>query len=68
VVILLLLAACSHQPGRQQIAFKGGVRAGELNGTLSGSAGFTLLLTRFGQRSIFAANRPYRPHGISAPV
>jgi len=29
VVVLLLLATCSHQPGRQQIAFKGGVRAGE---------------------------------------
>ncbi len=29
VVVLLLLAACSHQPGRQQITFKGGVRAGE---------------------------------------
>ena len=29
LAVLLLLAACSHQPGRQQIAFKGGVRAGE---------------------------------------
>jgi len=33
-------------------------RTGELNGSLSGSARFTLLLTDYGQHSIFAANQP----------
>jgi hypothetical protein len=32
-------------------------------GSLSGSARFTLLLTDYGQRSIFTANRAYWPHG-----
>jgi hypothetical protein len=34
-------------------------RTGELNGSFSGSAQFTLLLTDYGKRSIFPANRPY---------
>ncbi len=29
MVVLLLFGACSHQPGRQQITFKGEVRVGE---------------------------------------
>jgi hypothetical protein len=33
-------------------------RSGELNGSLSGSARFTLLVKHYGQRSIFAAIRP----------
>jgi hypothetical protein len=33
-------------------------RTGGLNGSLSGSARFTLLLTDYGKRSIFTANRP----------
>jgi len=32
---------------------------GELNGSLSGSARFTLLLTVFGKRSVFTAYKPY---------
>jgi four helix bundle protein len=34
-------------------------RTGELNGSLSASARFTLLPTDYGHRSIFAANRPH---------
>jgi hypothetical protein len=40
-------------------------RTRDLNGSLSGSARFTSLLTDFGIRSIFAANRPYWPHAQS---
>jgi hypothetical protein len=42
--------------------------AGELNGSLSGSARFTLLLTDYGTRSIFSAKRPSWPHGVSADL
>jgi hypothetical protein len=36
-------------------------RTGELNGSLSGSARFTSLLTAYGKCSIFTSNRPYWP-------
>jgi hypothetical protein len=35
------------------------------NQASTGSARFTLLLADYGKRSIFAADRPYWPHGIS---
>jgi hypothetical protein len=41
---------------------------GELNGSLSGFARFTLLLTDYGKHSIFGANRPDLPHGINADL
>jgi hypothetical protein len=42
-------------------------RTGELNGSLSGSARFTLLLTRYGQHSIFMrlTNLPLRLLAVS---
>ena len=43
-------------------------RTGEPNGSLSGSARFTLLLTHYGQRSIFARNRPYWSNWVGAEV
>jgi hypothetical protein len=43
-------------------------RTGWLNGSLSGSARSTLLLTDYGQRSIFATNRPCWPHGANADL
>jgi DNA replication protein DnaC len=42
-------------------------RTGELNGSLSGSARFTLLLTDYGNRSIFAVNHPYCRYASSLP-
>jgi len=42
-------------------------RTGELNGSLSGSARFTLLLADYGKRSIFAVNHPYCRYGSSLP-
>jgi len=38
-------------------------RTGELNGSLSGSARFTSLLTDYGKRSIFGLNRLPCRHG-----
>jgi len=37
-----------------------------MNGSLSGFGRFTLLLTDSGERSIFAANRPYCVYGVDA--
>ena len=43
-------------------------RTGELNGSLSGSARLILVLADCGKSSVFDANRPYWPLGISAGV
>jgi hypothetical protein len=43
-------------------------RTGELNGSLSGLARFIVLLTDYGQRSIFATNRPCWPQGANADL
>jgi hypothetical protein len=44
---------------QKQIKRTFGRRTGELNGSLSGSARFTSLIARHGQRSVLAATRPY---------
>jgi hypothetical protein len=43
-------------------------RTGELKGSLSGSVRFIVPLTEYGQRSIFAMNRPCWPPGANADL
>ena len=56
--------------GEDQIQVGRGIdrRIGRLNGSLSGSARFILLLTDYGKRWIFAADRPCWLHGANADL